>query len=372
MSSDERPTISDSSRASVAIRHTSRLISFLCSCAALTVVFFGLIQLDLPIIRYVRTLTTHREGEQLTIPWMVFTSDAGDWIGEGSHLIAVSLVLLAAGWTLSKPNFKTAGIDSLFAHGLAALLSNGLKHLLGRPRPKFVHSGEWQFTPSWTSGLDSFPSGHTTASFAVATVLAKRFPGVSVLVFALAAFVGLSRVLRGSHFPTDVFGGAVLGVLSGSIASAPWKDWRASLEEGVRQAALGTAAVFAILWTLARHADDSITGIVLIGLGIVAIASGLWLRWSHWIGGETEARDGQQTVSTTFIAYGLACITTAPLVIAAVGFACLGQWTQALQSSHSAEQRSTFRTVLMESALIASLLLVLTILVEGRGVLPFQ
>ena len=34
-----------------------------------------------------------------------------------------------------------AGIDSAIAHGFVAVLSNGLKHLLGRPRPKFVHSG---------------------------------------------------------------------------------------------------------------------------------------------------------------------------------------------------------------------------------------
>ena len=356
-------------------RHPSPITALFCSCAAMTIVFAGLLQLDLPIIRYLRTLTTHRAGEQLTIPWMAFTSDAGDWIGEGSHLVAVSLALLAIGWIFSRSNFKTAGIETLLAHGIAALLSNGLKHLMGRPRPKFVHSGEWQFTPSWASGLDSFPSGHTTAGFAVATVLARRFPAFGMLFVAVAAFVGLSRVLRGSHFPTDVFGGAVLGVLSGSIASAPWKEWRRSLEEGLRHAAIGTAGVFAVLWTLARPADDGMTGTLLVALGVLALASGLWLRRGMWFGKSCPSIvDWQGKTSPALIAYGLACMTTAPVVIAAVGFACLAHWLQqtAELDMERGEQRSGLRMVLVEGALVAGLLLALTILFEGRGVLPFQ
>ena len=350
----------------------SRLLPQVCSCAALVVVFWGLLQLDLPIVRYLRTVTTHHAGEQLTVPWMAFTSDAGDRIGEGSRLIAVSVVLLAVGWSFSRSNFKTAGIDTLLAHGIAGLVSNGLKHLLGRPRPKFVHSGEWQFTPSWASGLDSFPSGHTTASFAVATVLAKRFPAFGPLCFGIAAFVGLSRVIRGSHFPTDVFGGAVLGVLSGSIAAAPWKEWRASIRAGLRHAALGTVAVFAALWALARPADEGITGALLIGLGVVATASGLWLRRTTWIGSEKPVTGWQEKASLVLMAYGLACMTTAPLVLASVGFACLAYWFQEQVDARGVEQRSQARTMMVEGALVVCLLVALTILFEGRGVLPFR
>lgn len=353
--------------------HASRITATICSCAALAIVFAGLLQFDLPITHYLRTVTTHQAGEQLTIPWMAFTSHAGDWIGEGRRLVAVSLIVLAAGWALSRPTFKRAGIDSLLAHGLAALLSNGLKHLLGRPRPKFVHSGEWQFTPTWASGLDSFPSGHTTASFAVATVLAKRFPAFSLLSIGVAVFVGLSRILRGSHFPTDVFGGAVLGILSGSIASAPWNEWRAALEDGLRHAAIGTAGVFALLWTLARPADGGVTGALLLGLGGLVLASGLWLRHGRWIGRRPLPTDRQDKASPALIAYGLACMTTAPLVVASVGLACLAYWLQgeAVRSPVS-EEPSRLRTILAEGALMASLLVALTILLDGRAVLPFQ
>lgn len=348
------------------------LLPLACSCAALVIVFIGLVQFDLPVTRYLRTLTTHLPGEQLTIPWMAFTSNAGDWIGNGSRLVAVSVVLLAVGWIFSKPTFKAAGIETLIAHGIAALLSNGLKHLLGRPRPKFVHSGEWQFTPSWASGLDSFPSGHTTASFALATVLAKRFPAFGPLCVSVAAFVALSRVLRGSHFPTDVFGGAVLGVLSGSIASAPLKQWRASCQEGLRHAAVGTCAAFAVLWTLSHQADEGLAGVLLIGLGVVATASGLWLRRTKWFGKEKSARGRQANASAALIAYGLASMTTSPLVLASVGFACLASWLAGAVASEEQREDSRARLVVRESMLLGGLLLALLILSDGRGVLPFR
>ena len=192
-----------------ASRRLAHLVSIASSAVALAIVSYGLFQLDLPIVRYLRTFTSHRAGEQITVPWMAWTSDAGDWIGEGFHLLAISVVLLAIGWSLSKPHFKRSGIETLWAHGMAALLSNGLKHLLGRPRPKFVHSGEWQLSPTWASGLDSFPSGHTTASLPLLRCWPSGFPPFGPLCFIIAAFIGLSRVIRGSHFPTDVFGGAL-------------------------------------------------------------------------------------------------------------------------------------------------------------------
>lgn len=350
----------------------TRLVPQASSCAALGIVFFGLLQLDLPIVRYLRTVTSHRAGEQLTIPWMAFTSDAGDWIGEGSHLIAVSLMLLAVGWILSRATLKAAGVETLVAHGLAALLSNALKHLIGRPRPKFVHSGEWQFTPTWASGLDSFPSGHTTATFAVATVLAKRCPSLGVPIIGVALFVGVSRILRGSHFPTDVFGGAVLGVVSGSLASAPWKDWRHSLEAGLRHAAIGTTAVFAVLWSLARPADTSVTGILLMGLGLISLVSGLWLRRRKWRSPSAHESLWEGPASLPCIVYGLACMTTAPIVIAAAGFAGLAYGAHALPAQPAEPAASPFKKAMKETGLIAGLLLALAILFEGRGVMPFQ
>lgn len=329
----------------------------------------GIVQLDLPIARYVRSVTVHLPWDQLTIPWMAFTSNAGDWIGKGSHLVAASLILLAAGWLLSNPTALGAGLQTLLAHGIAALTTNGLKHLIGRPRPKFVHSGEWQFTPSLTSGFDSFPSGHAAASFAVATVMARRFPAFGPLCLGVAAFVALSRVFRGSHFPTDVVGGAVLGVLSGSIASGPLNQWRASLRDGLLRAALGTCALFALLWTLSYQMEKGVAATMMVGLGMAAAASGLWLRRKSWTGDSRSGAGRQRRLSLALIAYGLAAMTTSALVLASAGFACLAFWFAPLEESRPG--RPAWARM-REGVLFAGVLLALLILFEGRGVLPFR
>ena len=338
----------------------------------LVIVFIGLAEFDLPIIRYVRSVTIHLPWDQLIVPWMAFTSDWGDWIGEGSHLIALSIVLSAAGWIVARPTFMTAGIQTLLAHGIVALLSNGLKHLIGRPRPKFVHSGEWEFTPSWASGLDSFPSGHASASFAVATVLAKRFPALGPLCLSVAAFVALSRVFRGAHFPTDVLGGAVLGVLSGSIASAPLKQWSTSLRDGLRHAAVGACAVFALLWTLSHQVDEGVAGALMVGLGAVSAASGLWLRRTNWFDNANSMRIWQANASLALLAYGLAAMTTSPLVLASVGFACLASCFTGVLASDGSRQDPRAWLMMKEGALLGGVLLALLILYDGRGIVPFR
>ena len=343
-----------------------------CSCAALAISFFGLAQFDLPITKYVRSVTIHLPWDQLTVPWMAFTSNTGDWIGQGWRLAALSLLLLVGAWAFEKPTVQIVAIQSLVAHGIAALLANGLKHLIGRPRPKFVHSGDWQMTLSWASGLDSFPSGHSTASFAVATVLAIRFPLFGPLCIAVALFVALSRVLRGSHFPTDVLGGAVIGILSGFIATAPLRQWRTSIQDGLRHAALGTSALVALLWVLSRQMEGGLVGILFLALGTGAVAGGLWLRRSHWVrrGGAGESR--HSNTSVLLIAYGLAAMTTSPLVLSSVGFACMSSWLDAIgrNEDHAEESHGWF--VMREGALLVGLILAVLILVDARGVLPFQ
>ena len=64
----------------------------------------------------------------------------------------------------------------------------------------------------------SFPSGHTTVAFAVATVFASEYrdkPFIPVLAYTVASLIGISRVTENVHWTTDVFVGAALGYLTG-------------------------------------------------------------------------------------------------------------------------------------------------------------
>lgn len=227
---------------------------------------------------------------------------------------------------------------------------------------------------SWASGLDSFPSGHSTASFAVATVLAKRFPMWGPLCLVIAVFVGVSRVLRGSHFLTDVIGGAVLGILSGFIATASFIQWRTSLQEGLRYAAIGASSAFAVLWTLSHQMEEGITGVAYLTLGVVSLVSGVWSRTGMWFTKERSPglTKQQATASALLLSYGLAAITTSPLVLSAIGFVCLATWFENSQRGPEPSESVVNGSVLWESAMMGSLLLALLILLGARGVLPFQ
>ena len=67
-------------------------------------------------------------------------------------------------------------------------------------------------------GSTAFPSGHTTAAFAAATVFAQEYRDrlwVSILSYSAASLIGLSRITENAHWASDVFAGAALGYVTG-------------------------------------------------------------------------------------------------------------------------------------------------------------
>ncbi|MCC6140063.1 MAG: phosphatase PAP2 family protein [Nitrospira sp.] len=366
---DEQPSVVPVPHPSPLALHWARLASLASLVAALVCVFWGLRQLDGPTARYLRTITTPEGGGTLTIPWMAFVSHAGNWIGDGRQLLIVSAILLAVGWMWPASRGLAIGLQTLWAHGLATVLVHTVKHLIGRPRPKFSASGDWSIAPSLTSGFDSFPSGHTTATFALAVVLSRRFPMLAALFLGIAAFVALSRVLRGSHFPSDVFGGWVLGTVSGMIAVAPWKDWRQSVESALYHAAIGTVWVFALVWALAYPVESGPESALLIGGGALLVAIGLWSRIRGWWANRTASASRAEQGAIMAMAIGLSLMSTAPLVMAAAGLLCVALWLREDRMSAAAED-SRGIAVLRECELMGAVLASGAILLAGRGILP--
>lgn len=113
---------------------------------------------------------------------------------------------------------RRAGITMLLALLFSLILNNiCLKNIFARVRPYEAVEGLISLIPAPRDY--SFPSGHTASSFAAAVALYRNMPKVfGVCAIVLAVLIALSRLYVGVHYPTDVAGGAVFGLVSACAA----------------------------------------------------------------------------------------------------------------------------------------------------------
>ncbi len=248
----------------------ARLFFSLSSLAILTTIGIKLHELDMPVARFVRSFSIH-EVNQL--------GDGVALLGQGVVIGGAFVLIGLIGWKLKRDYLKELGVRGLVALLGSAAMTQLLKHLIGRPRPRFAHADEFILGPSLDSGLDAFPSGHSLNAFAAATVLAWFVPGLRAPVFLIAGLVALSRVVRGSHFPTDVFAGAVLGVLVGSLAAAGLKRWREEvLSSLIRTGMPIVACVFLLVWVLLHQIPPWPQEVWHLSAGAALILAGMLAR----------------------------------------------------------------------------------------------
>lgn len=354
------------------------LLPLALACAALLASFWGLFLLDLPVVRFLRSIH---------VPWLEFLGDLGNRLGSGAVLAAINVSLLAGGLLRNRPAVRRAGLDGLMAHALVAVCVQTVKHLVGRPRPRATHADEFPIGPTWEPGMDSFPSGHTSASFAVAAVLARHFPRCAWLAYGAAGSVALSRVLRGSHFPADVVGGMVLGLLVGCVVTHPVRAWRSVLSRAVIRLAPFVVAVFALLWTSVHAATDGLSDRVLLAVGLTAVVIGAGFRWSAQvqvlrfdvrrskaevvdISGSHERRTSNLPMANSLIGVGLALTTGSMLVAVAAILVSLALWRNRhrIDGKESAAEKE--QTLGREVALALTLALAVLLIRGLKGIVP--
>jgi undecaprenyl-diphosphatase len=95
--------------------------------------------------------------------------------------------------------------------GAAYLTSTSIKMAIGRKRPAVEDLPHLMATPT---GL-SFPSSHSTSSFAAARAYGSLIPGAPLQVAAAA--MAFSRLYLGVHYPSDIAAGAALGTFIGGL-----------------------------------------------------------------------------------------------------------------------------------------------------------
>ena len=107
-------------------------------------------------------------------------------------------------------------IHMLIAGLTGTLLYKWVKSKTVRPRPYQVRQDIWLTGKP----LDhfSFPSGHTLHAVVFSSVALAYFPGMAWLVIPFTGLVGMSRVILGLHYPSDVAAGALLGALIAGLS----------------------------------------------------------------------------------------------------------------------------------------------------------
>ncbi len=111
-------------------------------------------------------------------------------------------------------------ICSTIASGIAIILDIAISLFWNRPRP-FISHPDLVLPSNFNLSVQSssFPSSHTYIAFAIATsVLLYGHKRLGTLLFIVALLVAISRIGVGLHYPSDVIGGALLGVASGIFA----------------------------------------------------------------------------------------------------------------------------------------------------------
>lgn len=124
--------------------------------------------------------------------------------GDGQlYIIIAGLVYFHEGLS---PFLLTIFLAFLIERPIYFMLKNSLK----RNRPQAaLQNFRSIITPS---DKFSFPSGHTSAAFMMATLLGYYFPPLMIPLYCWATLVGFSRVVLGVHFPTDILVGIILGI----------------------------------------------------------------------------------------------------------------------------------------------------------------
>lgn len=122
---------------------------------------------------------------------------------------------------LAASDRRRLAADVIGVGTLAWIGAQASKTRVRRQRPYEVDGVRRLIAPPTGS---SFPSGHATVAAAVMALLAEHArPPAAPLLRALAAYVPLTRVYVGVHYPTDVIGGAGLGLLLAGL----WRGWGA-------------------------------------------------------------------------------------------------------------------------------------------------
>ena len=142
------------------------------------------------------------------------------WVGSLFHGVeAVSIpfmiVVTCALWLFARPGgsrkWKLAAGSALVSAGVALAVNRIIAAAWFRQRPFLAH----HISHPWINSTDaSFPSDHSSASFAIAFAVLLFDPLAGAIFLVFAVIIAVGRLFIGAHYPSDVAAGLVIGALS--------------------------------------------------------------------------------------------------------------------------------------------------------------
>ena len=148
------------------------------------------------------------------------TFEAGEILGGALFQFAGSAATYVAGRSTGSRKVTAVGADLLRAQILAQTVTTAVKRTVRRDRPDGTQY--------------SFPSGHSSVTFASATVLQRHYGWkAGALAYGVATYVATSRIQEERHFMSDVAFGAALGIVAGRAVTIDVGDNRFALSPAV-------------------------------------------------------------------------------------------------------------------------------------------
>jgi membrane-associated phospholipid phosphatase len=137
------------------------------------------------------------------------------FLSHGLTLLVAACVIYAIGRYYSE-RLRALGISLVLGFAASGVSAQVIKHLIGRARPRvtdqFVVVG-----PTFQSGYDSFPSGHSAVAFCFSYILSRYFPRYRFFFYLFAVATAFVRVEKTSHFASDVIAGALVGIIAAKL-----------------------------------------------------------------------------------------------------------------------------------------------------------
>ncbi|WP_051076829.1 phosphatase PAP2 family protein [Henriciella marina] len=154
-------------------------------------------------------------------------AEAGE-LADQPPMIAGCLSVIAAGMLSRERRLHQTGWRMLAAFSGATAVKTIGKKSIARTRPwKLDETGYYQMRSGGPSGKDweSFPSGHTAASVAVARAVGRDYPALEAPGLVAGVSAGMLKVVKGDHYIGDVVAGFLLGLGVEALTHRATRHW---------------------------------------------------------------------------------------------------------------------------------------------------